>query len=87
VLDRRQLDQEMEFYKKDPAKAPPTLRRQLEDNFQSVQIQARFIAEQENELKRIAARFDEELVRLKPLWAAQAVARTATGPAAPKTKP
>ncbi len=79
VLDRRKLDQEMEFYKKDPSKAPPTLRRQLEDNYQSVQIQSRFIGEQENELKRIGMRFDEELERLKPLWAAQAAARTAVG--------
>ena len=85
VLDRRKLDSEMEFYKKDPNKAPSTLRRQLEDIAQGVDIQRRFIGEQENELKRIAARFDEELVRLKPLWAAQAMARAAAG--APKTKP
>ncbi len=79
VLDRRKLDQEMEFYRKDPGKAPPTLRRQLEDIDQGVQIQRRFIGEQENELKRISSRFDEELERLKPLWAAQAAARAATG--------
>lgn len=81
VLDRRKFDQEMEFYKKDPGKAPPTLRTQLEGIDQGVQIQRRFIGEQENELKRIATRFDQELARLKPLWAAQAAARATPGAA------
>jgi hypothetical protein len=64
------LDQEMEFYKKDPAKAPAYLRRQVEETQQSMAVQKRFIGEQEAEIRRINARFDEELTRLKPLWAA-----------------
>lgn len=72
VLERRKLDQEMEFYKKDPAKAPHTLRRQLEEIAEGVRVQQRYIGEQENELKRISTRFDQEIERLKPLWAAQA---------------
>lgn len=64
------LDQEMEFYKKDPAKAPAYLRRQVEETQQSMTVQKRFIGEQEAEIRRIHARFDDELARLKPLWAA-----------------
>jgi hypothetical protein len=64
------LDQEMEFYKKDTAKAPAYLRRQVEETQQSMAVQKRFIGEQEAEIRRINARFDDELVRLKPLWAA-----------------
>ena len=75
LVDRRKLDQEMEFYVKDPSKAPPSLRRQVEEIEQSVQAQRRFISERETELHRISARFDEELERLKPLWEAQAGAR------------
>lgn len=78
LVDRRKIDQEMEFYKKDPSKAPLSLRRQLDDNEQGLLGQKRFISEQETELKRISARFDEELERLKPLWAMQAGGRPST---------
>ncbi|MBB1604687.1 DUF4124 domain-containing protein [Variovorax sp. UMC13] len=70
--ERQSVDDEMEFYKKDVSKAPPSLRRKLEDNEQSVAVQNRFIAAQDDEKKRVNARFDEERVRLKPLWAANA---------------
>lgn len=63
------IDEEMEFYKKDPSKAPAYVRRQLEENTNSQQVQRRFIADQEAEIKRVNARFDEELVRLRQLWA------------------
>lgn len=63
------VNEEMEFYKKDPNKAPPSVRRQVDEVTQSLAIQARFIADQDAELKRVNARFDEELVRLKQLWA------------------
>jgi len=75
LLDRRKLDQEMEFYVKDPSRAPPVLRRQVDEIEQSVQAQKRFISEREIELQRISARFDEELERLKLLWDAQSGAR------------
>lgn len=70
--ERQGIDDEMEFYKKDPNKAPPSLRRKLDDSEQSVAIQNRFIAAQEEEKKRVNARFDEERARLKPLWSATA---------------
>lgn len=66
---RRQIDGEMEFYVKDPSKAPASLRRQVEDNDQAVSVQNRFIREQEDEKRRVNARFDEERVRLIKLWA------------------
>lgn len=67
---QNRLDQEMEFYKKDPSKAPAYLRRQVEEAQLSMSVQKRFIGEQEAEIRRVNARFDDELVRLKPLWAA-----------------
>lgn len=70
--ERQGIDDEMEFYKKDPSKAPPSLRRKLDDSEQSVAVQNRFIAAQEDEKKRVNARFDEERARLKPLWSANA---------------
>ena len=66
---RKKIDTEMEFYKKDPSKAPPSLRRQIEDNAQSTGVQIRFIADQEEEKKRVNARFDEDLVKLEKFWA------------------
>lgn len=62
------IDEELEFYKKDPAKAPAYVRRQLEENVQSQAVQRRFIGEQEAESKRVNLRFDDELVRLSYLW-------------------
>ncbi len=72
ATERQGIDDEMEFYKKDPSKAPPSLRRKLDDSEQSVAIQNRFVAAQEDEKKRVNARFDEERARLKPLWSANA---------------
>ena len=68
------IDEEMEFYKKDPTKAPAYVRRQFEENTQSQSVQKRFIAEQEAEARRLNARFDDELVRLRQLWAQMAPA-------------
>jgi hypothetical protein len=84
VKERRKVEEELEFYKKDPGKAPPVLRRQMDDIAQSIAVQKRFLGEQDNEIRRINARFDEELQRLKPLWDAQA--RMTPGGASTKTK-
>ena len=70
ATQRKKLDDEMEFYKKDPTKAPQYLRRQVEENNQSVAVQKRFIADQDEETRRVNGRFDEELLRLRQLWAA-----------------
>lgn len=68
------IDQEMEFYKNDPSKVPAYVRRQLEENTNSQAVQRRFIGEQEAEIKRVNARFDDELGRLRQLWTTMAPA-------------
>lgn len=78
---RKAIQAEFEFYVKDPSKAPPSLKRKLEENDNSSAVQKRFIAEQEQEKKRVNVRFDEELVKLKQLWA------LAAPPAAAAAKP
>jgi serine phosphatase RsbU (regulator of sigma subunit) len=65
---RTLIEQEMEFYRRDPSKAPAYLRRQQDENIQSQTVQRRFIGEQEAEIRRVNARFDDELVRLRQLW-------------------
>ena len=69
--DRKKIDEELEFYKQDTSKAPGALRRRNRENTQSVVGQNRGIAEQEDEKKRVNARFDEERGRLKTLWSPQ----------------
>lgn len=78
---RKIINAELEFYKKDPSKAPASLRRQIEDNERSVVVQRRFIGDQDDEKKRANARFDEELDRLRKLWAQMALPAPATAPA------
>lgn len=73
---RKEIDTEMEFYQRDPDKAPSWLRRKLEDNQQQTLVQKRFLEEQALEKKRINARFDEELVKLRQLWAGVAAGNT-----------
>lgn len=83
---RKSIDVEMEFYKKDPNKAPFSLRRQIDDVTQSLAVQARFIADQEGETKRVIVRFDEELARLKGLWPQLAATAAPAKPEAPRTR-
>ena len=66
---RKSIASEFEFYVKDPSKAPASLKRRLEENEGSVAVQQRFIADQEQEKKRVNLRFDEELAKLKKIWA------------------
>jgi len=83
---RKKLDTELEFYAGDLRKAPATLKRQIEENEQQVAAQARFIANQDEEKKRVNARYDVELARLKTLWAQRAAATAATAAASTTTK-
>src|SRR3989344_5353524 len=69
--ERKKLDVEMEFYKKDPNKAPMTLRRKIAEIDDSLAEQQRFIAGQDQEKRRVHARFDTELSQLRKLWGAQ----------------
>ena len=65
---RKPLVAETEYYKTQ-AQWPAKLKRQFEENDQQLAAQQRFIATQEDEKRRITRRFDEELARLKLLWA------------------
>lgn len=81
--ERKKLDMEMEFYKKDPNKAPMTLRRKIAEIDDSLAEQQRFIAGQDQEKRRVHTRFDTELAQLRKLWDAQRVPpATAAAPAA-----
>lgn len=65
------IDQELEFYTATPDKLPDGLRRQVEEHARAVLAQQRFIAEQQTERRRVNERYDEELARLRQLWAGQ----------------
>lgn len=85
---RRKLDTELEFYGSDVSRAPPGLRNQFIDNDRDSAAQERFIANQEDEKRRINANFDDELSRLNVLWATAtptAVTVAAPSPASSST--
>lgn len=82
VRQREALQAELEFYQKNPAKAPLALRRQADENTRNQAAQKRFMAEQDAERGRVNARFDAEQARLRPLWGqASSVEMPATGQA------
>lgn len=66
--ERQRLDDEMEFYVNDPSRAPAKLLRDIEGNKAEIEEQRRAIANQEEERRRINARFDEEEAHLRSLW-------------------
>lgn len=72
MKQRKDIDTELEFYQRDPDKAPLWLKRKLADNEQQVLVQKRFLDEQAQEKQRINARFDEELAKLRQLWSGNA---------------
>ena len=82
---RGAITMELEFYKKDPSKAPAALKRRVDENDASVAVQRQFLTEQALEKKRVNLRFDEELVKLKQLWAmaSGSVATAGDSPPAP----
>lgn len=79
---RKAIQAEFEFYVKDPSKAPLSLKRKLEENDNSSAVQKKFIQDQEQEKKRVNLRFDEELVKLKQLWALREGPTTSAAPTA-----
>lgn len=82
VAARKRLDVELEFYEKDPSKVPAKLKRQIDENEQHIAAQRRFIANQDNEKKRINTQFDEELAKLRQLWVRRAAPVSASPSAA-----
>jgi hypothetical protein len=81
------LKEEAEFYVKDPSKMPAKLKRQMEENDQQIAVQQRFIANQDEEKKRVNAKFDDELARLKPLWSQGSSLSAASAAPAPAPAP
>lgn len=75
---RKGIVAELEFYKNSPGKAPPTLKRRLDETDGNIAAQKRLMTEQDAEKNRINQRFDEEMAKLKPLWGASAVPATAS---------
>lgn len=65
---RKGLDAEMEFYQRDPAKAPVARRDKISINEEGIAEQRRFLVNQEAEKRRIHQRFDAELAQLRKLW-------------------
>jgi hypothetical protein len=82
VAQRKSLEGELEFYRADPAKTPPRLKRQVDETEAQLAAQKRFVAEQDLERARVNARFDDELSRLKLLWAQQSPSPPASSSAA-----
>lgn len=83
--ERNKLDAELEFYNKDISKAPAQLKHKLADNEQELAAQQRFIANQDDEKKRINTKYDDELVRLRSLWAQRVAPVTASASAASRS--
>lgn len=69
--ERLRLTGELEFYQKDLSKVPARLKQRIEDNGKQTAAQQAALGNQDKEKERVNARFDEELARLKPLWATQ----------------
>lgn len=83
---RRLINTELEFYKKDLGKAPLPLKRRLEENDSNTAMQKQFVADQDFEKKRLNARFDEDAVKLKQLWALTGMAATPVSTASAEKK-
>ena len=75
VKQRAKLDEEMAFYAKDPAKAPPLLKRKFKDNDSLMSAQQAALQQQAVERQRVSERFDAELSQLRGLWATAAATR------------
>ena len=73
VQQRKTFDIEMEFYKRDPSKAPMSLRRKVAENADSMAETQRFIVGQTLEKQRVHQRFDAELAQLRKLWESQRI--------------
>ena len=72
LSDRTKIDEEMEFYKKDPSKAPQALQARLKYNRDEVKEVDEQVASINEEIKRTHQRFDEEAQMLKQYWPASA---------------
>lgn len=65
---RQEILAELEFYQRDPSRAPQWLQQRQIDNQQQITAQRAFLDDQRREIERINQRFDEELAVLQRLW-------------------
>lgn len=81
AVQRNGIQNELEFYTKDPRKAPEALKRSLLQNDKSLAAQSKFMDERVQEKTRVNLRFDQELAKLQELWSsvASALASAAAG--------
>ena len=80
AVQRKGITTELEFYKNSPGKAPPALKRQLDEADGNMAAQKRLLAEQEAEKKRITQRYDTETAKLKPQWDVAGASSAAAAP-------
>lgn len=78
--ERRKLDGEMEFYRKDPGRAPMALRHRIAEIGDELAELQRAIEGQDQGKRRVHQRFDAELLQLRGLWAAQNANANAAAP-------
>lgn len=78
--ERRKLADEAEFYPR--GDLPRALRLRMESNRAALEAQQAATAEHQAERRRIDSRYDEELVRLRQLWAERAAALGRSAPPA-----
>ena len=83
---RKGISAELDFYKSTPGKAPPALKRRLDETDGNMATHKRLLGEKEAEKKRMTERFDTEAAKLKPQWGVVEAPVTA-GPATGAKKP
>lgn len=81
---RKGIITELDFYKSTPGKAPPALKRRLDETDSNIAAQKRLLADQETEKKRITQRFDTEASKLRPQWDVAGPSTAAAAPNSPK---
>ena len=84
TVRRKGITTELELYKNSPGKAPPALKRQLDEADANMATQKRLLADQEAEKKRITERFDAEAAKLKVLWDVAGATSAAVVPSSAK---
>lgn len=67
-LQGKNLAAQMEFYAKDPSKAPPTLKAKFLENLKLKTAQQKAMGDQEAEKLRVNQHFDELVSKLQPRW-------------------
>ena len=66
--DRKKIDEEMEFYKKDPSKAPQSMQARLQRNRDELKEVDEQVVSLHEDIKRTNQRFDDEAQTLKQYW-------------------